>query len=173
LARLQGGHFASNLNGTDLVPALLGRAPIGARLFLYGGRPEVCAAAAQRIGESFPNIHIVAALDGYAHTQAELSAALTDTAPDIVLVALGNPLQEDWIAQNSKLRPRAVFIGVGALFDFLADETPRAPRALRFLRLEWLFRLLREPSRLWRRYTIEIGFVTLSLLWDRFRRPAT
>lgn len=174
LARcLHGRRFADNLNGTDLVPALLKRAPAGARLFLYGGRPEVSVRVAQRITRLFPDLNLVGAFDGYSNADAGVRAALANSKPDIVLVALGNPLQEEWIAQHARVRPEAVFLGVGALFDFLADSVPRAPPLIRSLRLEWLFRLAREPGRLWRRYTVEIGYVVLALLGERLRRPQT
>jgi exopolysaccharide biosynthesis WecB/TagA/CpsF family protein len=69
-----------------------------------------------------------------------------------VLVALGNPLQEQWIDDHQEGLGVPLLIGVGALFDFLAGRVPRAPQWVLRLRSEWLFRLLVEPRRLWRRY---------------------
>jgi exopolysaccharide biosynthesis WecB/TagA/CpsF family protein len=66
----------------------------------------------------------------------------------------------------------AVFLGVGALFDFIAGAVPRAPVAWRQLRLEWAFRLLQEPNRLWRRYTVEVLVVLMALLAGPSKRSA-
>jgi exopolysaccharide biosynthesis WecB/TagA/CpsF family protein len=92
-------------------------------------------------------------VDGYVdpYTVAERVRA---ARPDVLLVALGNPLQECWIDANLAQLDARVAIGVGALFDYLAGRVVRAPRWVRALRGEWLFRLLVEPRRLWRRYVL-------------------
>jgi exopolysaccharide biosynthesis WecB/TagA/CpsF family protein len=78
----------------------------------------------------------------------------------VLLVALGNPLQEQWIDEHLIQLGVPVSIGVGALFDYLAGRVPRAPRWMLRMRAEWLFRLLVEPRRLWRRYVMgNPGFV--------------
>lgn len=72
--------------------------------------------------------------------------------PKVIWVGLGAPKQELWIEEAAKLRSETVFLGVGAAFDFLAGTKPRAPIFMQKLGLEWLFRLMSEPKRLWRRY---------------------
>ena len=74
--------------------------------------------------------------------------------PDLLLVAMGNPLQERFIADKLGPQHGSVAAAVGALFDFFADEVPRAPELVRQIRLEWLYRLWLEPRRLWRRYVL-------------------
>ena len=146
--------FPDNLNGTDLVPALLKAAPASVRVFLYGAKPEVVAKAAAVLAERYRCV-ICGAVDGFSGLPPQAVAQqAADAAADIVLVALGNPLQEEWIAAHAWATGAPLVIGVGALFDFLAGAVPRAPAPMRRLRLEWLYRWAHEPGRLRRRYTI-------------------
>jgi N-acetylglucosaminyldiphosphoundecaprenol N-acetyl-beta-D-mannosaminyltransferase len=90
-------------------------------------------------------------------TQRELEAdagRIGAAGPDLVLVALGCPRQERFIAQHFVAAPRAVWIGVGGTFDFYAGKRRRAPRVLQAVGAEWLARLAQEPRRLWRRYLV-------------------
>src|SRR5947209_11051132 len=131
--------FPENLNGTDLVPALLAAAPRGTRVFLYGARPDVLAGTAELMAERYGCV-VCGAVNGFADTAPEAVARqAAEARPDIVLVALGNPLQEEWIAAQAGTIGAPLAIGVGALFDFLTDTVPRAPPAMRRLRLEWLY----------------------------------
>jgi beta-1,4-glucosyltransferase len=163
--------FPDNLNGTDLVPALLTAAPPGLRLFLYGAKPEVAAKAAALMEERY-GCAVCGAVDGFSGAPPEAIARQAAAArPDIVLVALGNPLQEEWIAAHAVSTGTALAIGVGALFDFLTGAVPRAPDPMRRLRLEWLYRWAQEPGRLRRRYTIGMArFLGLVLRQARRRR---
>lgn len=165
-----GERFPENLNGTDLTPRVLDALPDGSRIFLLGATPDVAVAAARRIAERWPGLLVCGVRDGYAGL-AEAIEEVARASPDLVLVAMGNPLQERLIADCSRRR-ESVFIGVGALFDFIAGAAPRAPAAWRRLRLEWLFRLLREPKRLWRRYTIEVLVLAALICRERFMRRA-
>jgi beta-1,4-glucosyltransferase len=170
LAKLAGGAgFKENLNGTDFTPRLLRAAPEGTRVFLLGARPHVVEAAAVRIEQAFPHLNVCGRRDGYAQSANtdDVVSAIDGAAPDIVLVAMGNPRQEQWILQSADRTKCFVFVGVGALFDFLAREKPRAPRLFRIAKLEWLYRLALEPGRLWRRYTLEIVHVSWMALRQR------
>jgi exopolysaccharide biosynthesis WecB/TagA/CpsF family protein len=152
---LNGSAFPENLNGTDFVPYLLSRARKPIRMFLLGARQETLRKAVQTIRQRWPRHTVVGHADGYFSAEQETSIlkSIADAAPDIVLVAMGNPRQELWIAQNiPHCAPCA--LGVGALFDLIAGDARRAPRWVRGLRFEWLFRLTLEPCRLWRRYLI-------------------
>jgi alpha-1,3-mannosyltransferase/beta-1,4-glucosyltransferase len=82
-------------------------------------------------------------------------------------------LQEAFIAEASLVMPQTAFIGVGALIDFLAGSTPRAPAWMRALKLEWCFRLMCEPRRMWRRYTVEVVLVAAALLGARAQAMLT
>lgn len=155
-ARLHGTAFAANLNGTDLCPLLLAEAARrGASVFLLGGRNGVAADAAKALGAALPDLRIVGIRDGYSGAAPEGAIpAINDSGADILLVAMGVPIQDIWLAQHAQaLRPKLV-IGVGALFDFLAGRVPRAPLWVRKTRLEWVWRLAMEPRRMFGRYVI-------------------
>ncbi len=172
LARLAcGAGFKENLNGTDFTPLLLGQLPPGARLFLVGAQPPVASAAAAKVQTRWPHLSVIGFRDGFAGRDAAL-ADIAALAPDLVLVAMGNPMQERWMTRAVARAPHAVFMGVGALFDFLAEAVPRAPAALRTMKLEWAFRLAREPRRLWRRYTVEILVILAALARSVAREKA-
>jgi beta-1,4-glucosyltransferase len=151
---VHGQRFHENLNGTDFIPRLLGGSPLPLRVFLFGAKPEVVEEASHAIETRFGQ-EVVGVCSGYGIDDATVCAEIHAAQPDVVLVALGNPLQERWILDHAKDMPPALYVGVGALFDFLADRAVRAPRWVRRLRLEWLFRLMQEPGRLWKRYTID------------------
>jgi len=89
--------------------------------------------------------------------------------PDLLLVAMGNPLQERFIADRLASQHASVAAGVGALFDFLAGEVSRAPKAVRKARLEWAYRLWLEPARLWRRYVVGNPVFLLRMVWQYVR----
>lgn len=168
LARFAVGRgFPDNLNGTDFVPCLLDVLAPGTKIYLLGARPDVAAAVAQLASTRWPQLDVCGWQDGYTNPVQALED-LERQHPDVVLVALGNPLQERWIARAPQ--GEAVFIGVGALFDFLSGAAERAPALWRRLHLEWLFRLAREPARLWRRYTVEVFVVVISILKTNMAR---
>lgn len=167
LRAAEGRGFEDNLNGTDLVPQILSACPAGIRLFLLGAQPHVVERAADTIGQLWPHLTVCGLRDGYGDL-AEARDQICTVQPDLVLVAMGNPLQERFIAEAARHHP-AVYIGVGALFDFLAGEFQRAPPLLRKLRLEWLFRLALEPTRMWRRYGVEPLILLFSVCRDRLR----
>lgn len=148
--------FVENLNGTDFVPPLL--AQVRRRVFLVGGRPGVAARAAERLRAEY-RLSVVGACDGYADVAEpeHLTRVINETGAEVVLVALGNPLQERWILDNRARLDAKLLVGVGALFDFLVGDVARAPEWVRRLRLEWLYRLSLEPRRLMRRYTVDIA----------------
>jgi beta-1,4-glucosyltransferase len=152
-----GTRFPENLNGTDFTPAFLSRLERKGRVFLLGGRPGVAQATAEALGR-IPRVEICGHVDGYSiwHDEAAVNEKIKNARPDILLVALGNPLQEEWILRNRSSLQVPLILAVGALFDFMSGNTPRAPEILRRLRLEWAFRLAREPRRLVGRYTIGI-----------------
>jgi alpha-1,3-mannosyltransferase len=155
-----GERFPDNLNGTDFVPAYLERTLLPLRIFMLGTRPEV-------IGRAFAGHEWVGCRDGYfsRDEEDELLATLRAERIDLLLVGMGNPLQELWIDRCAAASRATACVGVGALLDFLAGEVGRAPAWVRRARLEWAWRLLLEPRRLWRRYLV--GNATF--LWHAWR----
>lgn len=121
-------------------------------VFFYGGAPDVAQKAAQFWQQQFPKLAIAGIEHGYLSPEGEqeLKTTLENQQPSLILVGLGVPRQELWIAQNRHLCPRATWIGVGGSFDIWAGVKNRAPVWLRENHLEWLYRLYQEPWR-WRR----------------------
>lgn len=151
---LRGRGFAANLNGTDFIPALLAHCETPLKVTLLGAKPGVADRAAGWLNQSFPRHRFSVLSDGYFKEEAlpRLLGRLAAAPPDLLLVAFGNPAQEMFIARHITPAHATVATGVGALFDFFAGRVRRAPLWMRRLRLEWLFRLMLEPARLWRRY---------------------
>lgn len=153
---LNGRSFADNLNGTDFVPTLLEQIGIPLRIYLLGAKEDQLQKTAARISEAYPAHTVVGSRNGYFNDNdiPQICKDINDARPDLLLVAMGNPIQEKFIVENRQHLTAGVAIGVGALFDFMSGSVPRAPKIIRSLRLEWLFRLLREPKRLSHRYVI-------------------
>ncbi|NDW32431.1 WecB/TagA/CpsF family glycosyltransferase [Yangia sp. PrR007] len=156
-ARMTGQRLTANLNGTDFVPALLRTArQRGLSVFLFGGTPGTAERAADRLCRDLPGLRVVGTRDGFSGAADETAAidAINASGADILIVAMGVPRQDVWLARNAeRLAPR-IRLGVGALLDFLAGNVRRAPVAIRRARCEWVWRLAIEPRRLAGRYLI-------------------
>lgn len=147
-ARILGTPLPERVAGSDLTPRLLYRlAERGGSVFLYGARPGVAQRAGEALQSAYPGLRIAGEENGYISDETALFAALEREQPDLLLLGLGAPRQELWMAQNRQ-RTNAVMIGVGGLLDVFAGDIPRAPEAWQKLGLEWLYRLLREPKRI-------------------------
>lgn len=152
-----GKRFPDNLNGTDFVPHYLANTRHRLRIFLLGARPEIVRLAADRLAASYPHHAIVGARDGYFSQEADIHAVRDEikrSNADVLLVAMGNPLQEIWIEKHCQDLPVPLQLGVGALFDFVSGRVWRAPNWVRRMRCEWVYRLALEPRRLFHRYVI-------------------
>ena len=146
-ARILGTPLPGRVAGADLVPRLLSRlAERGGSVFLYGARPGVAERAGESLQSACPGLRIAGTENGYISDETALLEALEREKPDLLLLGLGAPRQELWMAENRQRTP-AVMIGVGGLLDVFAGDIPRAPEAWQRLGLEWLYRLLREPRR--------------------------
>ena len=146
-ARILGTPLPGRVAGADLVPRLLARLAVrGGSVFLYGARPGVAQRAGEKLKSAYPGLRIAGTENGYISDETALLEALEREKPDLLLLGLGAPRQELWMAENRQRTP-AVMIGVGGLLDVFAGDIPRAPEAWQRLGLEWLYRLLREPRR--------------------------
>jgi len=155
--RLLGKPFRHNLNGTDLFPRLCERlATLHGKLFLLGGQPGIADQTAAWISRHYPAVQVVGSCHGYfdAASEADVIATIRASGADVLLVAMGVPQQDLWIAQHGPQTGVKVAMGVGGLFDFCSGRIARAPQWLRELGLEWTFRLYSEPARMWRRYLV-------------------
>jgi alpha-1,3-mannosyltransferase len=153
---LYGSRFPENLNGTDFTPNYLQRTRHRYRVFLLGANPGVAERAAQRLSAMCPFHRIVGCQHGHfdANNVAEIVELVRRSEADVVLVAMGNPKQELFLQDHLAATGCILGVGVGALFDFLAGEVPRAPPWVQRWRLEWVYRLAQEPRRLARRYLL-------------------
>ncbi len=160
VSRLKGQRHVNRVYGPDLMLALCERsAAKGYRHYLYGGMegvPERLAANLQRRfpGLLFVGMHSPPFGSMSDERDEQITGMINDTAPDIVWVGLSTPKQEQWMAAHTDRLTAPVLIGVGAAFDFHAGLKKQAPRWMQRGGLEWLFRLVSEPGRLWKRYLI-------------------
>ncbi|MEM6677959.1 MAG: WecB/TagA/CpsF family glycosyltransferase [Pseudomonadota bacterium] len=156
-AKLTGRRFEENLNGTDLfVPLCRAAAARGLSIYLLGARPGVAEAAAERAVTLAPGLRIAGTAHGYFGPEEEdaVIQRINRSGADILLVALGVPQQDLWIAKHrARLVPRLA-MGVGAQFDFWSGRVARAPLGWRRAGCEWLWRLMLEPRRLFMRYVL-------------------
>ena len=155
-ARMQGRDFPENLNGSDFTSRLLSLAAEKEwGVYLYGGHPGVAATAKKRLCASIDGLKVVGVCDGYDDRAAEeIVDEIRAAAADVVIVALGQPQQELWLDTHLAATGCHVGLGVGAFLDFTSGRVTRAPRWMNRLGIEWLFRLVQEPGRLWRRYVV-------------------
>ena len=169
---LHGAPFPDNLNGTDFVPRYLTETSRSFRIFLLGAEPGVARQAADEIQRIAPQHVIAGTRHGYFQPPdaAAIALNIAHAQPDLVLVALGNPLQELFILEHFDAMGCDMAIGVGALFDFMSGRVTRAPGFLRSLRMEWVYRLAKEPRRLWRRYVLGNSKFICRLMWARMSR---
>jgi N-acetylglucosaminyldiphosphoundecaprenol N-acetyl-beta-D-mannosaminyltransferase len=157
--RLLGHPHATRVYGPDLMAAFCARAAqSGMPIYLYGGRtPEALELLTRRLRERFPGLAIVGGhsppfRDLTPEEERRVIAEIDDSGAQVVWVGTGQPKQERWMHH---MRPRLrapLLVGVGAAFDFHAGLVPQAPAWMQRGGLEWLYRLAREPRRLWRRY---------------------
>ena len=155
-ARLGGLRLRANLNGTDVVPALLAAAQHDGRsCFLLGAEPDVVAGCAAAFVRRYPGWRIAGHHHGFLDevSGATVLEAIERVRPDLLLVGMGNPRQERWIADHAARLPVKLAVGVGALFAYMSGDYRRAPSAMRRLGLEWLFVLLLQRHK-WRRYVV-------------------
>ena len=154
-----GNSLTDRVYGPELMARACARAAsTGQRFYLYGGRNQgALVQLALNLRRRFPGVQIVG---GYSppfrpltiEEQAAISAEINDADADVVWVGIGVPKQEKWMAALRPYLDAPVLVGVGAAFDFHAGLVPQAPVWLQRAGLEWAYRLVHEPRRLWRRY---------------------
>jgi N-acetylglucosaminyldiphosphoundecaprenol N-acetyl-beta-D-mannosaminyltransferase len=150
--------FQENLNGTDLIPKIIALASQnGKNVFFFGGKPGIAKKAAKNVKSKFPDINISGTHSGYFESNEErlLLQEIDSLKTDLLIVGMGVPKQEIWIKNNKKhLKNVKLIIAGGAIIDFLSEEIERAPLWMRKTGLEWVYRLILEPRRMWKRYLV-------------------
>jgi N-acetylglucosaminyldiphosphoundecaprenol N-acetyl-beta-D-mannosaminyltransferase len=178
-SRWFGNGLPERVAGSDLVPALVAAAETeDLHLFLLGSTPAVCEKATRRLAERYPRLRVSCYAPPFrsllAMDHEAIASRIRDARPDILLVGMGCPKQEKWIAMNYRALNVPVSIGVGATIDFLAGQVRRAPQWMRSSGTEWLFRLAQEPGRLYKRYAGDLSGLCLGLAtqWCSLRRSS-
>lgn len=178
MARLAGKSPISRVCGIDLLPAAC-RFGVERkwRHFFYGASPAVLETLSKRLNELYPGIEIVGTLSPpfrplTTAENADHIAQIRAAKPDFVWVSLSTPKQDLWMNEHNGKLGGVTMVGVGAAFDINAGDIPRAPLWMQKSGLEWVYRLMCEPRRLWKRYAVTIpAFVVLGtqeLVWRRF-----
>ncbi len=155
--KLKGKKLINNLNGTDLFPILCQQAAQKKlSLFLLGARPGIAEKTAENIKKQIPDLIIAGTQDGYFKTEETktIIANINASRADIVLIAFGVPKQELFITEHKAEFKAGLILGVGGLFDFFSNRIPRAPLWLRKTGMEWIYRFIQEPKRMWKRYLL-------------------
>lgn len=174
VARMKGMDVPSRLTGvemTELIAALC--ASEGKTVFLFGGLGDVAVRTAAYLRGRSPSLVVCGAENEFDDHGAQRSMDTTlerirSARPDVLLVALGSPKQELWIADHLMALPTVkIAMGVGGTFDYLAGEIRRAPRILRRMGFEWLWRLFLEPRRRWQRIVTAVVRFPLAVMRGR------
>jgi N-acetylglucosaminyldiphosphoundecaprenol N-acetyl-beta-D-mannosaminyltransferase len=171
-SRLAGFPFPDNLVGTDLVPQLCEiAAKRNVGVFLLGGAPGVPERAAEHLRLLVPQLSIKGLHHGYFQVGEERGVvdAINESGAGVLLVAFGNPLQEQWIHNNAPLLKCDLCIAVGGLFDHWSGRLRRAPLWMRKAGIEWIQILMQQPSK-WRRYVLGNPTFLLRATLSRFGR---
>ena len=156
-----------NVNGTDMFPLICAR-PY--RIFMLGGMPGVADKAMANAKAKFPAAQFVGAASGFFADEAAEKAVIEQINaldPDILLVAMGVPKQEKWIARHRNELVCGTTLAVGGLLDFVSERIPRAPMWMRRLGIEWCYRLYQEPRRMFRRYVIGNPLFVLRVIFRK------
>ena len=150
-AAILGRPMKEKVPGIDFACGVMARlAERGGSVYLFGAKPGVAEAAAETLRTKFPGLVISGTSDGYFSDDGPIIETIKDAAPDFLLVCLGAPKQELWMAKMSGKLPVGLMVGLGGSLDVFADTVKRAPEAWQKLDLEWLYRLLKEPRRIGR-----------------------
>lgn len=156
--KMLGTALKENVNGTDMLPHLCEMAQAeGYSLYLLGAAHQVAETMKDKLLQSYPGLKICGARNGYFDWDSQVDSVIEEinaAGTDILLVAFGAPLQEKFIRCFAPRINASVLMGVGGLFDFYSGRIARAPMWMRQIGFEWVFRLIQEPKRMWKRYII-------------------
>ncbi len=173
------GHgWLPDANGTDMYPMVMEHATRRKlRVFLLGGTPSVIEATIRRVRLTYPQVRLCGARSGYfADSEVpEIIERIRSSAPDLLLISRGSSLHADFISRCRKALHVGLIWNTGGLFDFVSGRVPRAPKWMRKVRIEWLFRLLIEPFRKGNRiFVVAPWFLTqvVRALWIRDSRAS-
>lgn len=169
-SKYSGKRLPERVAGYDLTQRLMREmAGAGEAFYFFGGAPGVAAAAARKMRKEHPGLKVTGVHNGYFDEKEEkkIIEDIKKRAPSILLVGLGAPKQEKWIAAHMRETGAKLCIGVGGSFDVMAGNVKRAPEVFRRLGLEWFYRLMTQPTR-WRRM-LRLPLFALTVLKEKRR----
>ena len=156
-AKILGTPLKERVPGIDLGTKLFGAMPErGKSLYLLGAKPGIAEKAAETISRQFPGIKICGTADGYFKDDGPVIEKINAVAPDLLLVCLGAPKQETWMHNNASKLNVGLMMGLGGVLDVFAGTVQRALESWQKLGLEWLYRLIKQPSRIKRMIKLPI-----------------
>lgn len=151
------------VTGVELIRALFEKFGTERSFFLFGAKAGVAQEAADRLLLKYPDGKIAGTLNGYVNDQEAIDA-INNVKPEILLVALGMPKQEKWIANNLKKLPSVrLAVGVGGAFDFISGRVKRAPKFIQKMGLEWAWRMFAQPKKFF--YNLKTVVIFLKLIF--------
>lgn len=172
LARIAGHDIGPRITGHDFFQGVMHvlQQRGGGRVLFFGSSPKVLALIAARLQKDYPAVTLCGAISppfGAWSTEenAEMISRINAAQADVLWVGMTAPKQEMWVENNRSALNVPVIASIGAVFDFFAETHPRAPKWLCAMGCEWLYRLLREPRRMWRRNFVSTPQFVLLILW--------
>lgn len=155
-----GCNIKERITGIDIAYKLLEYGnDLDKTIYLFGAKEEVIVSMKKVLSNQYPNLKIVGTSNGYIEDKDKVFNNIVKLEPDIVLVALGIPLQEKLIYKHLDKFKKGIFVGVGGSFDVISGHKKRAPKIFIKLNLEWLYRILQEPKRFKKFYNNNIKFI--------------
>ena len=159
-AAMLGTPLKGKVPGIEFAMGLMGKlAKEGRSIYLLGAKPGVAELAGKRLGEQYPGLKIAGTHDGYFKEDAPVVEAIRESGADVVLVCLGAPKQEKWMAKNGTATGAHLLCGLGGSLDVFAGVVERAPKFWCDHGLEWFYRLCKEPRRIGRMMKLPLFLV--------------
>lgn len=171
-ARILGMPLPARVPGIELAAGLMKQMAVSREsVYLLGAKPGVAERAARRLQEQYPGLAVVGTGDGYFREDEPVIEKINACKPRLLLVCLGFPRQELWMAKYRDQIKAGLMMGLGGSLDVFAGDVKRAPESWRRLNLEWLYRLACQPSRLGR--MLKLPVFLLSVVWERLKHGKT
>lgn len=150
-SKIKNGKVKKRITGIDTMLMICNLAnKYGYKVFMYGAKEQALRLAIDNLRQTFPKINIVGCMNGYEKDDAKIIDAINKSKAQILFVALGSPKQEFWIKKNMERINANIFQGVGGSFDVISGNIKRAPKWMQKIGVEWLYRLIKEPKRIFR-----------------------
>ena len=164
-SQILGNKLPERVAGIDIFTKLVKiSAEKGYKLYFFGAKEEVVVKVIEKFKKIYPNLQIAGYRNGYFNKEESIKIAedIRNSGADILFVAFSSPMKEYWIRDNMTIMKVPFAMGVGGSFDVIAGETKRAPRWMQKSGLEWFYRFIQEPRRMWKRYILgNIEFIKL------------